>query len=140
MEGAGQWPLLIMMFLAFYLILIVPQTRRAKKEKKFINALKRGDRVVTKSGMHGKVLEVNDQNNTCVLETMAGKIKFDKTAISLETSEDLCSAAFKFSDLIFFDGSELHDDRKKETENAIKKAYTENLISFLFILLKNFMF
>ena len=46
MEGAGQWPLLIMMFLAFYLILIVPQTRRAKKEKKFINALKRGDRVV----------------------------------------------------------------------------------------------
>ena len=45
MEGAGQWPLLIMMFLAFYLILIVPQTRRAKKEKNFINALKRGDRV-----------------------------------------------------------------------------------------------
>ena len=89
MEGAGQWPLLIMMFLAFYLILIVPQTRRAKKEKKIINALKRGDRVVTKSGMHGKVLEVNDQNNTCVLETMAGKIKFDKTAISLEMSSKL---------------------------------------------------
>ena len=39
MEGAGQWPLLIMMFLAFYLILIVPQTRRAKKEKKFIRSL-----------------------------------------------------------------------------------------------------
>ena len=53
------------------------------------NALKRGDRVVTKSGMHGKVLEVNDQNNTCVLETMAGKIKFDKTAISLEMSSKL---------------------------------------------------
>ena len=89
MEGAGQWPLLIMMFLAFYLILIVPQTRRAKKEKKFINALKRGDRVVTKSGLHGKVLEVNDQNNTCVLETMAGKIKFDKSAISLEMSSKI---------------------------------------------------
>ena len=89
MEGAGQWPLLIMMFLAFYLILIVPQTRRAKKEKKFINALKRGDRFVTKSGMHGKVLEVNDQNNTCVLETMAGKIKFDKSAISLEMSSKI---------------------------------------------------
>ncbi len=89
MEGAGQWPLLIMMFLAFYLILIVPQTRRAKKEKKFISELKRGDRVVTKSGMHGKVLEVNDQNNTCVLETMAGKIKFDKSAISLEMSSKI---------------------------------------------------
>ena len=89
MEGAGQWPLLIMMFLAFYLILIVPQTRRAKKEKKFINSLKRGDRVITKSGMHGKVIEVNNENNTCVLETMAGKIKFDKTAISLEMSSKL---------------------------------------------------
>jgi preprotein translocase subunit YajC len=89
MEGMGQWPLLIMMFLAFYFILIVPQTRRAKKEKKFISALKRGDRVVTKSGMHGKVIEVSEANNTCVIETMAGKIKFDKTAISLEMSSKL---------------------------------------------------
>ncbi len=60
-----------------------------KKEKKCINALKRGDRVITKSGMHGKVIEVNNENNTCVLETMAGKIKFDKTAISLEMSSKL---------------------------------------------------
>ena len=89
MDGMGQWPLLIMMFLAFYFILIVPQTRRAKKEKKFINALKRGDRVVTKSGMHGKVIEVSDTNNTCIVETMAGKIKFDKSAISFELSEAL---------------------------------------------------
>ena len=89
MDTMGQWPLLIMMFLAFYFILIVPLTRRAKKEKKFLNALKRGDRVVTKSGMHGKVIEVNDANKTCVIETMAGKIKFDKTAISLEMSSKL---------------------------------------------------
>ena len=89
MEGVGQWPLLIMMFLAFYLILIVPQTRRAKKEKKFISDLKKGDRVVTKSGMHAKVLEINNENNTCVLETMAGKIKFDKSAISLEMSSKI---------------------------------------------------
>ena len=88
MEGMGQWPLLIMMFLAFYFILIVPQTRRAKKEKIY-KCSKRGDRVVTKSGMHGKVIEVNDANNSCVIETMAGKIKFDKTAISLEMSSKL---------------------------------------------------
>ena len=45
--------------------------------------------VVTKSGMHGRVLEVNDNNNTCVLETMAGKIKFDRSAISLEMSSKI---------------------------------------------------
>ena len=89
MEGFGQLPLLIMMLLAFYLILILPQTRRAKKKKKFISALKKGDMVVTKSGMHGRVLEVNDNNNTCVLETMAGKIKFDRSAISLEMSSKI---------------------------------------------------
>ena len=89
MEGFGQLPLLIMMLLAFYLILILPQTRRAKKEKKFISALKKGDMVVTKSGMHGRVLEVNDNNNTCVLETMAGKIKFYRSAISLEMSSKI---------------------------------------------------
>ena len=45
--------------------------------------------VVTKSGMHGKIVEINDTNNTCVLVTMAGKIKFDKSAISFELSESL---------------------------------------------------
>ena len=45
--------------------------------------------VVTKSGMHGKIVEINDTNNTCVLITMAGKIKFDKSAISFELSETL---------------------------------------------------
>ena len=94
MEGFGQLPLLIMMLLAFYLILILPQTRRAKKEKKFISALKKGDMVVTKSGMHGRVLEVNDNNNTCVLETMAGKIKFDRSAISLEMSSKIIKSVF----------------------------------------------
>ena len=39
--------------------------------------------------MHAKVLEVNNENNTCVLETMAGKIKFDKSAISLEMSSKI---------------------------------------------------
>ena len=59
------------------------------KEKKFISNIKTGDRVVTKSGMHGKIVEINDSNNTCVLVTMAGKIKFDKSAISFELSDAL---------------------------------------------------
>ena len=58
-------------------------------KKNFIKNVKTGDRVVTKSGMHGKIVEINDSNNTCVLVTMAGKIKFDKSAISFELSESL---------------------------------------------------
>ena len=63
--------------------------KQNKLEKKFISNIKTGDRVVTKSGMHGKIVEINDSNNTCVLVTMAGKIKFDKSAISFELSEAL---------------------------------------------------
>ena len=43
----------------------------------FLNGLKRGDRVITKSGMHGKIIEVVDGSDTCVLETMAGKIRYE---------------------------------------------------------------
>ena len=79
----------IVFFIAMYFLFILPQSKKAKKEKKFISNIKTGDRVVTKSGMHGKIVEINDSNNTCVLVTMAGKIKFDKSAISFELSEAL---------------------------------------------------
>jgi preprotein translocase subunit YajC len=67
----------------------LPQQRRQKKEKNFMKNLKKGDRIVSKSGLHGKVLELNDKDNTCVIETMAGKLKIERSAISLEASENL---------------------------------------------------
>ena len=69
--------------------IILPQQRRQKKERNFMTALKKGDRVITKSGMHGKIAELNDKDDTCVVETLAGKIKMERTAISLELSKKL---------------------------------------------------
>lgn len=69
--------------------MIRPQMKRAKDEKKFASELKRGDRIITKSGLHGKVMDINDKDNSCVIETMAGKLKFDRSAISLEMSKKL---------------------------------------------------
>ena len=66
--------------------IILPQQRRQKKEKNFINSLKRGDRVITKSGIHGKVMELNNKDDSCVIETLAGKIKMEKSSLSLELS------------------------------------------------------
>jgi len=87
MEGFGQFLPIILLFTAMYFLFLLPQSRKAKKEKQFVSNIKNGDRVVTKSGMHGKIVEINDANNTCVLITMAGKIKFDKSAISFELSD-----------------------------------------------------
>ena len=54
-----------------------------------MNALKKGDRVITKGGIHGKIAELNDKDNTCVVETLAGKIKMERSALSLELSGKL---------------------------------------------------
>ena len=86
---SGQWRFLLMMFVVIFFFMILPAQRRQKKEKNFATNLKKGDRVITKSGIHAKVVELNDSNNTCVLETMAGKIKFDRSAISMELSQKL---------------------------------------------------
>jgi len=86
-----QYPFLPMIgiFVVAYFFMIRPQMKRAKDEKKFASDLKKGDRVITKSGMHGKVLELNDKDMSCVIETMAGKIKFSRSAISMEMSRKL---------------------------------------------------
>ena len=86
---SGQLPFLLMMFAIIFFFMILPQQRRAKKEKNFKNNLQKGDRVITKSGVHGKVIEVNDSNDSCVIETMAGKLKMERSFISMEMSQKL---------------------------------------------------
>jgi preprotein translocase subunit YajC len=83
----------IAMFAVVYFFMIAPQMKKAKQEKAFASALKRGDKVVTKSGMHGKVIDLNDKDNSCVIETLAGKIKFERSAISMEISNKLNAPA-----------------------------------------------
>ena len=89
MENIGQYTPLVLMLLVGYFFIIAPQMKRAKKEKKFAAELKKGNKVITKSGMHGKIAELNDKDNSCVIETQAGKIKFDRSAISMDMSQKL---------------------------------------------------
>ncbi|MGY8946299.1 MAG: preprotein translocase subunit YajC [Flavobacteriales bacterium] len=78
-------PLLLFTGAIFFLMILGPM-RKQKKEKKFLIALKRGDRVVTKSGLHGKIVEIKEGSDTCILETMAGKIRYEISAVSHEMS------------------------------------------------------
>jgi preprotein translocase subunit YajC len=74
----------------FYFLIIMPQRKRIKQEKNFESGLKVGDKIITKSGIHGKIAEIAE--TTIVVETMAGKIKMEKTAISVELSAKLKEA------------------------------------------------
>ena len=89
MEGISSFLPFIAMFAVVYFFMIAPQMKRAKKEKKFASELKRGDKIITKSGMHGRIVDLNEKDSSCVIETMSGKIKFDRSAISMEMSQKI---------------------------------------------------
>lgn len=77
----------LLMFVVIYFFMIRPQQKRAKQEKEFESNLKVGDRIITKSGLHGKIAEVSE--GTVVIETMSGKLKMERSAISMEMSAKL---------------------------------------------------
>lgn len=95
MEQLGQFFPLLLIFVVAYFFMIRPQMKRQKDEKKFINEIKKGDKVIMKSGLYGKVVDLNDKDNSCVLETMAGRLKFDRSAISMDGSKKLNTAPAK---------------------------------------------
>ncbi|SHJ06979.1 preprotein translocase subunit YajC [Flavobacterium terrae] len=74
----------ILMFVVIYFFMIMPQQKRIKKEKEFEASLKVGDKIVTKSGLHGKVSEMAE--TTIVIETMSGKLKIERSSVSNELS------------------------------------------------------
>lgn len=82
-----------LMLLVVYLFMIRPQMQRQKKEKKFQSTIKKGTKVITTSGIHGKIVDLND--GICVIETGAGKIKFERSAISMELSKKYLSPTTK---------------------------------------------
>lgn len=87
MDQIQQFLPFILMFVVIYFFMIRPQQKRAKQEKQFESELKVGDKIITKSGLHGKVAEVAE--TTVVIETMAGKLKMERSAISMEMSAAL---------------------------------------------------
>jgi len=72
--------------LVFYFFMIRPQQKKAKDQKKFIDDIKKGDYVVTVGGAHGHIAEM--EGETFILEVeKGGRIRFNKSAISLESSK-----------------------------------------------------
>ncbi len=86
-EGS-MMPTMVMMglmFVGFYFLMIRPQMKKAKQEKNFQSDIKVGSRVVTTSGMHGRIAQIQDDG--VVIETLSGKLKFEKAAISREFTQ-----------------------------------------------------
>ena len=85
----------LLMFLVIYLFMIRPQMKRQKNEKKFQSTIAKGNKVITTCGIHGKIVDIVDHDNTLIVETGAGKIKFERASISMELSKKLQPPATK---------------------------------------------
>ncbi|MFC0517736.1 preprotein translocase subunit YajC [Mucilaginibacter angelicae] len=92
--GFGSYTQLVPMVLiivVFYFFMIRPQVKKQKDQKKYVEELKKGDRVITTAGIHGRIIDLNE--TTFLVEVENGKIRFDKSAISLESSRALNTPA-----------------------------------------------
>ena len=73
-----------LMILVFWLFFIRPQSKRAKNQKKFIEDIGKGDKIVTIAGIHGTINKVNE-DGTLQIEVRPGSyLKIEKSAISMD--------------------------------------------------------
>lgn len=90
--GSFQFIFLALMIVVFWLFFIRPQAKRAKNQKKFIEDLQKGDKIVTIAGIHGTINKINE-DGTISLEINPGSyIKIEKSAISMEWTNNLAKA------------------------------------------------
>ena len=85
--GANQLVMIVLMIGVFYFFMIRPQMKKQKELKKFRDALKPGDKVVTIGGIHGKILEISD--NTVLIQSEGTKLRIEKAAVSSSMEDTL---------------------------------------------------
>jgi preprotein translocase subunit YajC len=64
---------MVLIFVVFYFLMIRPQTKRQKEHKSMVDALGKGDEVLTAGGIIGKITELTDQYMTVQVSTVDGK-------------------------------------------------------------------
>lgn len=85
-------PLFGIVFMIFYFIVLRPQEREEKEHQELLDSLKSGIWLLTKGGLIGKVVAIEEQ--TVVLEISSGvKAKFDKSSIVKEVDSAIASSS-----------------------------------------------
>ncbi|OJF16361.1 MAG: preprotein translocase subunit YajC [Bacillaceae bacterium G1] len=82
MEALGAFLPLILMLVVFYFLIIRPQQKRHKERMAMLDALKKGDRVVTIGGLHGTIVDLNDDQVVLRVNENT-KLTFDRNAVNV---------------------------------------------------------
>jgi preprotein translocase subunit YajC len=88
----GQIVPLVLIVVVFYFFMIRPQMKKAKDQKKYIEALKVGDKILTIGGVYGTIFKMNDDGTIVITIEDGGKLKISKNAISQDATSTLNQA------------------------------------------------
>lgn len=80
---------LVAIVVVFYFFMIRPQMKKAKEQKKYIEALKKGDKILTIGGIYGKIVEVKEDGSILMEVEDGSKMRISKNAVSNEASATL---------------------------------------------------
>ncbi|MBC8045957.1 MAG: preprotein translocase subunit YajC [Fimbriimonadaceae bacterium] len=83
MQGWTSIAFFGLFFLVLYFFMIRPQSKKAKDQKLFVTELKAGDKIVTISGVHGKIVKAEDDTYLVEIDTNT-KIRIERSAVSME--------------------------------------------------------
>ena len=78
---------LVLIFVVFYFLLIRPQQKKMKEHKNMVEALRRGDRVITAGGIYGKVSKVINENELQVEIAEGVRVRVQRHTISTVLSK-----------------------------------------------------
>lgn len=79
---------LLLIIVVFYFFFIRPQMRKSKEQKKFRENLKKGDKVITIGGLHGKIAEIDETTVTLEVGNQV-RLTFEKSAIAMDNSAQI---------------------------------------------------
>jgi len=87
--GSFQFIFIGLMILVFWMFFIRPQSKRAKNQKKFIDDMQKGDKIVTIAGIHGTINKINEDGTLNIEISPGSYIKIEKSAISMDWTAQL---------------------------------------------------
>jgi len=80
---------LIAIVVVFYFFMIRPQMKKTKDQKKYIEALKKGDKILTIGGIYGKIHELKEDGSIIMEIEDGSKMRISKNAVSMDASGTL---------------------------------------------------
>ena len=83
--GGAMMPIMLVgMIVVMYFFMIRPQQKRAKEQKKFAESMNTGDKIITTSGIHGRIVRTNDDGTIVIEIDRNTNVTMERQAISME--------------------------------------------------------